>query len=351
MTRKEKLLATNEFDEIFREFSEDVGSLWASPQVPHLTEEPTPMVFLREHVSRSVPCIIPYHGPGVGLTLDKLEQMVKESENDDDDDIVLSVDVTPDGFGDCVRPVIVNADHSNESLFETIDMFVKPEQRKMTITEFRTKLREWRGREINGENVILPYAQREFPLLKSFEKEMISLTRDCKDCSVFYYSKQNDCLRTELKKVFDLNLFPDSIPFAEEAFGEHCFLEAVNIWIGDERAISSMHKDHYENLFIVLSGEKVFTICPPSDAIFLPEEDFPAASFRFVPPNKGWLVEEDHQVSKELKSDETVKWIKYDILNVERNNQRYPYTHLTHPIEVKVKEGEMIYLPSLWLHR
>lgn len=38
---------------------------------------------------------------------------------------------------------------------------------------------------------------------------------------------------------------------AVEAFGNEP--EAVNIWIGDERAVSTMHKDHYEvkNLLFV----------------------------------------------------------------------------------------------------
>ena len=58
---------------------------------------------------------------------------------------------------------------------------------------------------------------------------------------VYYYSKQNDCLRTELQNIFDNSvLFPRTIPFAEEAFGTS--LEAVNLWVGDERAVSSMHK-------------------------------------------------------------------------------------------------------------
>jgi jumonji domain-containing protein 7 len=44
--------------------------------------------------------------------------------------------------------------------------------------------------------------------------------------------------------------------------------------------VSSIHKDHYENLFYVLSGEKVFTICPPFDAPFLREREFDGGAFR-----------------------------------------------------------------------
>ena len=52
--------------------------------------------------------------------------------------------------------------------------------------------------------------------------------------------------------------------------------------IGNERFVSSMHKDHYENLFYILSGEKVFTVCPPGDAVFLKECAFDGGEFRKV---------------------------------------------------------------------
>jgi hypothetical protein len=62
--------------------------------------------------------------------------------------------------------------------------------------------------------------------------------------------------------------------WAEQAFGTGP-PDAVNIWIGDERAHSSLHKDPYENLFYVASGEKIFTLYPPSDAAFLPVVSMP----------------------------------------------------------------------------
>lgn len=35
--------------------------------------------------------------------------------------------------------------------------------------------------------------------------------------------------------------------------------EQVNLWIGDGRAVSSFHRDPYENTYAVLVGEKVGT--------------------------------------------------------------------------------------------
>lgn len=53
---------------------------------------------------------------------------------------------------------------------------------------------------------------------------------------------QNDSLRHEFP-----GLMEDVEPFLEvarEAFGNEP--DAVNLWIGDERSKSSVHKDHYE---------------------------------------------------------------------------------------------------------
>ncbi len=81
------------------------------------------------------------------------------------------------------------------------------------------------------------------------------------------------------------NDVPSEIPFASEAFGNHgLFLipdalpdgqdvylrysdagpDAVNFWIGSCRAITSLHKDPYENIYVVLSGTKTFALVPPT---------------------------------------------------------------------------------------
>jgi Cupin-like domain len=56
--------------------------------------------------------------------------------------------------------------------------------------------------------------------------------------AVPYYSHQNDCLRCELPQL--MADVPPSIPLAAEAFGNQP--DAVNVWIGDDRSVSSVHK-------------------------------------------------------------------------------------------------------------
>ena len=45
--------------------------------------------------------------------------------------------------------------------------------------------------------------------------------------------------------------------------------------------MTSFHKDHYENLYAVLSGEKTFTLLPPYDFYRLYLQQLPVARYTF----------------------------------------------------------------------
>jgi len=165
--------------------------------------------------------------------------------------------------------------------------------------------------------------------------------------------RQNDCLRTELRLLFESGLFPETIDFAEEAFG--VVPDAVNLWIGNEQVVSSMHKDHYENLFYVLSGEKVFTLCPPADAPFLYQKEFDSGTFCQT-KNAKWVVQQDYvKCEANAREPAQVQWIEGDVEPLLNDSSGIRKDHsllsLTHPIRVHVKAGEMLYLPALWFHR
>jgi peptidyl-lysine (3S)-dioxygenase / protease len=70
--------------------------------------------------------------------------------------------------------------------------------------------------------------------------------------AVPYLSSQNDNLRQSFPHL--LHDIDPSIHVADEVFGKDK-LEAINLWIGDERSVTSIHKDHYENLYCVVKGE------------------------------------------------------------------------------------------------
>lgn len=67
------------------------------------------------------------------------------------------------------------------------------------------------------------------------------------------------------------------INFAKEAFNKEP--DAVNFWMGDSRAVTSMHKDPYENIYCVISGFKDFIIIPPIDVPLVPRHTYQSAIY------------------------------------------------------------------------
>ncbi|KAF9438745.1 JmjC domain-containing protein 7 [Entomortierella beljakovae] len=78
---------------------------------------------------------------------------------------------------------------------------------------------------------------------------------------VRYIQLQNGNLMTEYEEL--LTDIPSDIPFASEALQKKP--DAVNFWYGDERSTTSLHKDHYENIYGVITGRKIFTLIPPTE--------------------------------------------------------------------------------------
>lgn len=70
---------------------------------------------------------------------------------------------------------------------------------------------------------------------------------------------------------------PAQIPWASEALDKPP--EAVNLWIGDSRSITSAHSDPYENVYTVVRGRKHFTLLPPTEGWTLQERMHPHATY------------------------------------------------------------------------
>jgi len=307
----------------------------------------------------------------------------------------LCVDVTPDGHGDCLRRVVA-ATIDDETAPTEERVFVKPLETTMSLSDFRRRLRNGRAKqyrqqqheEIDRKEILYTMFETS---LGDHQSQDEAESSEClfEDC-VLYYSRQNDCLREELSPLWDLKrslnegdddydddddsfLFPRSFPWAEEAFfGQHSGTgaagpDAVNLWMGDERAVSAMHKDHYENLFYVLSGEKVFGLCPPSDTPFLYEREVPSGRFEVSRCHdssrsgtngnedaRTWSVVLDRE--DDAQEPSKVRWIATDLFGTNPNRRsddddEFPLSKYAHPITVTVQAGELLYLPSLWFHR
>lgn len=132
------------------------------------------------------------------LTLDDIIRHVGE-------DTILTVDVTPDGHGDCIRSVV---DMKNESeKLKRRRMFVKPHEKRMDIKTFRDLLRRGHRDKTTNTESFDSNGLGEFTLRRHSDAGI----ENCDTESFFnrighppvvYYSKQvrikNGCLGFEL---------------------------------------------------------------------------------------------------------------------------------------------------------
>ena len=400
MTSDVPLIGANQ--KAIENFVDDVRSLWlqqhhASNTIPTLEYPPTNMEFLRNHVATNRPCIIRNvnmihtsngsssdHASSRSRLLDTLLQH--------DPNLLLTVDVTPDGYGDCLRQVEIPVmeEVKNESQtetkssckkFEIQECFVQPLQRRMTIRQFQQRLRyqlqtRRQQQPTNKDEImnrvfesIVSENETTLETDTSIDEYIEDISNDDADLinnlhdnfGIVYYSRQNDCLRNgELSStIWDTLNVPPTIDFTNQVFCNiHCEHDdehhdgtgsqpaAMNLWIGNECTTSYLHKDYYENLYYVLSGgEKVVTLCPPSDIMFAEEKEYISGRFVQDAMTKQWKVRIDDKHQK-------VRWIGGDVTRKDSMEQRrkYPLMQYTSPITVRVKANEMIYIPSLWLH-
>lgn len=164
------------------------------------------------------------------------------------------------------------------------------------------------------------------------------------DCPVAYLSQQNDNMRIEFPELLDdISL---DIQLAADAF-EAAEPEAVNLWIGDQRSVSSVHKDHYENFYAVISGEKTFTLLPPTDIAFMPESTFPTMRYHALNSESPW---EKLILTQEGCPASSLSWIPLDPDDPDVK-LKYPMFSLAHPIRCKLQPGDVLYIPAMWYHR
>ncbi|KAH9495864.1 JmjC domain-containing protein 7 [Bulinus truncatus] len=256
------------------------------PTIEVLEEPPDSLTFYRKFVSQNRPVILRNvfnHWPALNNWSEKYfrEKIGKT---------LVTVAVTPNGYADAI----------------TDGKFVMPEERKMEMSQFLNIL--------------------------------FSTDLNNKPAGVFYIQKQNSNLHDEFS---DLMKDVDShIDWGSQAFGAKP--DAVNFWMGDENAVTSMHRDHYENLYCVISGEKTFTLLAPTDLPFVPYESCIPAVFKETTNGCFQIVDIDDN------EDNKVQWIAIDPLKPDLD--KYPMYAGARPLTVTVKAGETLYLPSLWFH-
>lgn len=266
----------------------EARELYLCSEVPRLEKAPSPLGFLRDWVNPNLPVVIQNafnHWPA-------LKKWDNAYLRDKIGEKKVTVAVTPNGYADAVLE----------------DKFVMPEEREMHFSEFLDILEGKR-----------------------------------KDPAIFYVQKQNSNLTSELRELSEEAAL--DISWATEAFGKQP--DAINFWMGDERAITSMHKDHYENLYCVIKGKKIFTLLPPSDLPLIPYRLYDPARYKVTDGGNFEIIEE-RESPKESSTSNKVPWIAIDPLNPDLKT--HPQYAKAKPVTCVVNAGEMLYLPSLWFH-
>jgi peptidyl-lysine (3S)-dioxygenase / protease len=308
---------------MLKKLSEDTKDYWTSGVIA--LENPNPVDFMREVITAYRPAIIRGvidHWPALDWTLEKLSTHFAGTS--------VNINVTPDGLGDCVK-------------------------------------------NINGRNVFV------YPADVTMDWSVFADMMSCRypDDAVPYLSQQDDNIRKHFPSL--LNEIDSSLSLAQVSFGVDN-PEAINLWIGDERSVSSLHQDFFENFYAVVSGEKTFTLLPPTDIAFLPEVECETMRYDCSCMNEKLSNTHNH-ISKnqltlvpaatmsstsslELQSDvtsdtvpssgntSTLPWIDLDPNDDFMSNvSKYPLYQLASPIHCTVKAGEVLYLPAMWYHR
>ncbi|KAL6075674.1 JmjC domain-containing protein 7 [Balamuthia mandrillaris] len=285
----------------FSKLSEEASELYLPSEIPRVPVPASPLEFYREYVAPNKPVIFTNsvdHWPALTRWSNEyLAEVLADCE--------VTVDVTPTGYGDAIVG----------------DRFVTPDIRKMPFTHFLQALSDHSS--FNG----IPYIQHQNG---NFSKDFSKLWRDIEE----------------------------DIEWVTEALGMPP--DVVNFWMGDDRSVSSLHKDHYENLYVVIAGEKLFTLYPPTDMYFLPEKkNLRVASYRERTTTASTTNNSSphHSSFDIIDSDPPtfVPWIAVDPFPVndeerEKQERLYPRFKKATPFHVRLRPGEMLYLPSLWYH-
>ncbi|CDO73735.1 hypothetical protein BN946_scf185015.g63 [Trametes cinnabarina] len=115
--------------------------------------------------------------------------------------------------------------------------------------------------------------------------------------------------------------------------------DAVNLWIGDEKSVTSIHSDPYENIYTVLRGSKQFTLLPPTEGWCLQERRYPHATYVRSPTTSRLEL---------VPSPPETPLVRWSSVTDPTVPGSLPAE--AHPMHITVNAGETLYLPAGWWH-
>ncbi|GHJ83994.1 hypothetical protein NliqN6_0396 [Naganishia liquefaciens] len=273
----------------------------APPTCQRLSNVPNALEMLRlVHAGR--PVIFDGFVPTKSSTSSQLDWCDPVSLSQVTGDAKLSIAVTPHGLADALHKA------TNGTTY-----FVQPMTEKMTLDAFFARLADK-----ESEEVYYLQSQNGNIYRHSYEGETGNETAT-PELSAFQQYTESE------------------VPFLSEALGRKP--DAVNLWIGDDKSVTSLHRGGYENIYHLLSGSKTFRLFPPVEGYLLDTLFYPAATYtRFGHgANSSLMIQPDSEPTY------PIPWISVDPLNLPRDTP-------LRPIEVTVREGETLFLPAGWYH-
>ena len=339
--------------DLFQWLSREVRELMPR-EVPVLETPPTALAFSRDFVAANRPVVVlgaVDHWPARELwTASYLSAALGDTP--------ISVNVTPTGLGDALLSTegvdlryreragasgasSSSCDDANAPREKPPLVFVQPEARRISFREFQALAR--------GD------AQKARP------KPETHLSSGVEPRQIPYVSAQDDSFASEFSKRVGGDLGADAfsgLEWARDAFGSAP--DAVNVWCGVSDAVTSFHRDHYENVYVVLRGSKTFTLLPPCDAWRMAPLEVPAARFEYDAVSDH-VIDDAANVSDSTACSSERKEKK----RVCRVVVETPVTNVSWPsatpeslrrdggppaFVVTVNAGETLYLPAMWYH-
>lgn len=132
---------------------------------------------------------------------------------------------------------------------------------------------------------------------------------------------------------------PKDIAFARIALDKEA--DAVNLWIGNDRSVTSLHKDNYENVYVQVRGQKRFVLLPPVEMPCVNEQPLRRAAYRYAASD----TVDGRMVIQSSEVDERLPVPTWDPDEPEKRATLY--SHLSKPLRVTLNEGDMLYLPAM----
>ena len=135
------------------------------------------------------------------------------------------------------------------------------------------------------------------------------------------------------------------MPFARIALQQDP--DAINLWIGNARSVTALHRDNYENIYVQVAGRKHFVLLPPLCQPCVHERPLRPAHYARHPDQESH--DGDSSSSLELVMEEEaddVPFATWDPDNDQVNATKY--SHLATPMRVTLEPGDMFYLPAMW---